>query len=174
MDAIDQLALLHKAISGAEMPGHKYKSRKRKGNAWVYEYGDKKGKPGRPARADSAAIDAEFDALDARYDITSKGAAPRRAAFEAQVKRLLPGRQVTVTNRSITVTAGRNSQRYPLIEIFEGSEDMNLRSVAAAFKEMANVDVPKAKSGGKKKDPWAGYRDSMPRGGGLRGATEPF
>ena len=45
MDAIDQLALLHKAISGAEMPGHKYKSRKRVGNTWVYEYGDKKGKP---------------------------------------------------------------------------------------------------------------------------------
>ena len=41
MDAIDNLALLHKAISGSEKAGHKYKSRKRgaKG-AWVYDYGD--------------------------------------------------------------------------------------------------------------------------------------
>lgn len=41
MDAIDQLALLHKALSGAEQPGHKYKSRKRAGNKWAYDYGDK-------------------------------------------------------------------------------------------------------------------------------------
>jgi len=42
VDAIGQLALLHKAISGAEMPGHKYKSRKRVKGSWVYDYGDKK------------------------------------------------------------------------------------------------------------------------------------
>jgi len=212
VDAIDRLGLLHKAISGAEMPGHKYKSRKKVKGSWVYDYGDKKGKPGKrtaeflsairkmvpkgtraeihkgvlllsrpgagmsyplpdledakgkdprtlayefkynnsfdfgPNRHSDADADAEFDALDAQYDITSKGAAPRRAAFEAQVKRLLPGRQVAVTNRSIVVRNGSNSQRYPLIEIFEGSEDMNLRSVAAAFKEMADVDVPKSMS----------------------------
>lgn len=53
MDAIDRLGLLHKALSGAEMPGHKYKSRKRVKGSWVYDYGDKKGKGAGKGAADA-------------------------------------------------------------------------------------------------------------------------
>ena len=146
MDAIDQLALLHKAISGAEMPGHKYKSRKRKGNAWVYEYGDKKGKGGYRAPP-SATQRSKFQALRAEimYQLENDPDATEESTAG-----------VIVNAREITVLSENGDRHIYRTKDFLPSKGTSTWSAAKALFSAASSDGAFDSGGG---DSYHGYVD---------------